>query len=289
MEVALEIETPRSAENQGRRPAAENTSCASLTSDTSLGTGNAAKRAGRCGSGGMESEPSSDKDQDAAEQAQVTATVPTRLSSEQVLQPGTFALETTKVRFLCVNGDAFSVSFPVYATIGQVKEALLALQPKELLEQLRVLHQPPCSTASDLRILYLGNVLEDTDTLLECGFQVGLCQTVHVVTRPATESGSRSQPPSSPQHPLGSNFVSYLWSSHNTSRNRVPGSEAAGAEAERRHRRSHRQVASRQAGRASTSGTRSTRSQRSAHVAETNAPNTAAVNGRVGCSTCTIT
>jgi hypothetical protein len=188
-----------------------------------------------CPNGVTRSEVSSSKDDGLLEQRGISTAAPTRLSSEQVLRPSTYDLETTKIRFLTVTGKAFTVSFPVYATIGQMKEALLSLRPVELDEQQQALQRPPLSDASELRILYLGGVLDDSDTLLECGFQVGVCQTVHVIIRPTSDMSTITGGNTAAQKSPSMNFVSYLWSSPSPSRNRGRGTLTRRSESRGRH------------------------------------------------------
>ena len=92
-------------------------------------------------------------------------------------------MDTCTLRFLTSTGRAFKVTFPAYASVKQVKHALVELQPAELEEHQRELGEPSVQRSRDIRLLYLGSVLSDEDTLLECGFRTDEVLTVHVVVR----------------------------------------------------------------------------------------------------------
>ncbi|KAK4538095.1 hypothetical protein CDCA_CDCA16G4120 [Cyanidium caldarium] len=103
------------------------------------------------------------------------------LGSDRIGSEG--EVDTCTLRFLTSTSRAFKVTFPAYASVKQVKHALVGLQPTELEEHQRELGEPSVRRSRDIRLLYLGNVLGDEDTLLECGFRADEVLTVHVVVR----------------------------------------------------------------------------------------------------------
>lgn len=111
----------------------------------------------------------------------------TRPSQEEVESPNEALTETCTVRFLCTTGKAFVATFPVYATIGQVKQALLDIHPVELEDQQKAMREPPVRRLAEIRLLYLGAILNDEETLLECGFEVDGMRTVHILVRRTPE------------------------------------------------------------------------------------------------------
>ncbi|KAK4532377.1 hypothetical protein CCYA_CCYA12G3234 [Cyanidiococcus yangmingshanensis] len=287
METALSVDNASSVTVEVQTATASTEANAASALAPSAVEVESAKGIGQGVNGGAESEPSFSKDSDLPEQGAVSAAVPARLSSEQVLKPSTFALETTKIRFLSVTGKAFTVSFPVYATIRQVKEALVSLRPAELDEQQRALQRPPLSDASELRILYLGAVLDDSDTLLECGFQVGLCQTVHVITRSAADSNTTPESNEARQQSSGVNLVSYLWYARSPSRGRGPDSVTPQSGSRRGHRSASRQAASPRA-QASSNHAESGLAQQQGNATPGEATSQPVANERVGCTPCSI-
>lgn len=129
------------------------------------------------GRGSVDGSPNEDLKEPESESSQAEG--PPRQESEEPVVPQTPQISIT---FLLVTGNRRVMSFEPETTVGRVKELVWSSWPSDWQNDER----PPAP--SYLRILYLGRILQDDDTLSKLNFP-------HHTPPPAAQGNSSDPPP----------------------------------------------------------------------------------------------